>query len=48
MRRKHAFIAKQQTCNKARLPANGRQVRNALRLNPAIDMTAGKTAKEVI
>ncbi len=48
MRRKHAFITNQQSCNKERLPANGHHVRNASRLIPAIDMTAGKTTKEVV
>jgi hypothetical protein len=48
MRRKHAFITNQPSCKREHLPANGRQVRNASRLIPAIDMTAGKTAKEVI
>ena len=48
MRRKHAFITNQQSCNKERLPANGHQVRHASRLIPAIDVTAGKIAKEVI
>ena len=48
MRRKHAFITNQQSCNKERLPANGHQVRYASQLIRAIGVTAGKTAKEVI
>jgi len=48
MRRKHAFITNQQSCKSKRLPANERQIPHASRLIPAIDMTAGKTAQEVV
>jgi hypothetical protein len=48
MRRKQAFIIEQQFCKHTRLPAYEHQIPYASRLNPAIDMTAGNTAKEVI